>query len=55
MINQGKTVVDGSPKHEVSQAIRDISKFVAGGAVHLGENEPSTGKFKRNFFERKVK
>lgn len=30
MINKGKTVIDGSPKHEVAQAILRISKYVMG-------------------------
>ncbi|MFM6980171.1 MAG: CpaE family protein [Micrococcales bacterium] len=61
MVNQGKTVVDGSPKHEVAQAIRSITRYVMGETetiASLGKGKgkkPKKTKQRRSLFGRKAK
>lgn len=55
MINQGKTVVDGSPKHEVAAAIRGITRFVIGETSTIDSAANRKAKPKRKFFGRKAK
>lgn len=55
MINQGKTVVDGSPKHEVAAAIRSIMRYVTGQTESIDASVGKAKKPKRKLFGRKAK